>query len=219
VPLNEIFTRRFAELADYFASMPYQNYPHGISGRFVPDGFWRKWATSADSLIRASFGENSSHYQAFSSRLAKTDESEKSVKELFAIFASAKDDFEGGYVFDVDLRVSGEVFGDFVALARQALSDGHKEVAAVLASAALEDALKRFAVANKLNVDGKDMQNVVNALKGASLVGGAEKAMLETMPKLRNAALHAEWGKLSEIDVGGMLGVVQQFLQSKFSAP
>jgi len=33
----------------------------------------------------------------------------------------------------------------FVELAKIALSEGHKDVAAVLASAALEDALKRFA--------------------------------------------------------------------------
>jgi hypothetical protein len=217
VRLKETFTKRFAELHDYFASMPYQSYPQGIHGRYVPDGFWRKWATSADSLIRAACGETSSHYQAFSSQLAKTVDAEKSVKELYAVFAAAKDDFDGGYVFDVDLRVSGEVFGDFVALAKQALSDGHKDVAAVLASAALEDALKRFAVTNKLDVDGKDMQNVVNALKRASLVAGVQKSLLDTMPKLRNAALHAEWGKLSQAEVGSMLGFVEHFLLSNFS--
>lgn len=67
--LNEIFTRRFAELHDYFASMPYQNY-RSLSGRYVPDGHWRKWATSADSLIRAALGAHSSHYQVFSSQFA-----------------------------------------------------------------------------------------------------------------------------------------------------
>ncbi|MGF6879162.1 DUF4145 domain-containing protein [Paraburkholderia sp. MM5477-R1] len=216
--LTETFNRRFAELDDHFTAMPYHQYLHG-DGRFVPNGFWRKWATSADNLIRAVCGENSSHYRSFTAQFAKTSETEKSVKELYAIFAAAKDDFDGGYVFDVDLRVSGEVFGDFVALARQALSDGRKDVAAVLASAALEDALKRFAVANRLDVEGKDMQNVVNALKGASLVAGAQKSLLDAMPKLRNAAFHAEWGKLGEADVGSIIGFVEQFLLSKFSAP
>jgi hypothetical protein len=216
--LKETFSRRFAELEEYFAAMPYRNYG-SVTGRYVPDGFWRKWATSAENLIKAAFGDGSPHYKRFAELYAHTGQGEDSVKALHAVFAAAKDDFDGGYVFDVDLRVSGEVFGDFVGLARQALSDGHKDVAAVLATAALEDALKRFALINGLDVDGKSMQDVVNALKGAGLVAGAQKSLLDTMPKLRNAALHAEWSKLSEADVGSVLGFVEQFLLTKFSGP
>ncbi|KVD10046.1 hypothetical protein WK09_18220 [Burkholderia ubonensis] len=136
---------------------------------------------------------------------------------LDAIFRSAKDDFDGGYVFDVELRVSGEIFGDFVVLARQALSEGHKDVAAVLASAALEDALKRYAVVQGLEIDEKSMQDVVNLLKSAGLVGGAQKTLLDAMPKLRNFALHAQWDKLTEPDVNSIIGFVEQFLLNKFS--
>ncbi|KWI61995.1 DUF4145 domain-containing protein [Burkholderia ubonensis] len=136
---------------------------------------------------------------------------------LDAIFRSAKDDFDGGYVFDVELRVSGEIFGDFVVLARQALSEGHKDVAAVLASAALEDAIKRYAVVQGLEVGEKSMQDVVNLLKSAGLVGGAQKTLLDAMPKLRNFALHAQWDKLTEPDVNSIIGFVEQFLLNKFS--
>ena len=129
---------------------------------------------------------------------------------------SAKDDFDGGYVFNVDLRVSGEVFGDFVVLAKQALSNGKKDVAAVLACAALEDALKRYGAANGIAVGDKTMQDVVNALKGKGLVAGAQKSLLDTMPRIRNSALHAEWEKLSEPDVNSVIGFVEQFLLSKF---
>jgi hypothetical protein len=83
------------------------------------------------------------------------------VKVLQGIVSSAREDFRGGYVFDVDLRVSGEVFGDFVAMAKHALSDGHKDVAAVLACASLEDALKRYALANGLVVNENTMTEVV----------------------------------------------------------
>ncbi|WP_028226725.1 DUF4145 domain-containing protein [Paraburkholderia ferrariae] len=213
--LKETFAQRFAELHDMYKSMPFKDSPY--SGRYVPNGFWRKWATSAQNLIKAAFGEGSPHYKNFSHLYAKTNEREDEIGGLHAVFASAKEDFEGGFVFDVELRVSGEVFGDFVGLARQSLTEGHKHVAAVLASAALEDALKRFAIANGLDVDGRDMQNVVNALKGAGLVSGAQKSLLDTMPKLRNAAMHAEWEKLGESEVGSILGYVEQFLLTKFS--
>lgn len=171
--INETFRRRFSELENGFSTMPKQS-GHGFPA-FVPDGKWRQWATSAQSLIKAVFGEHSPHYQNFTSTYAKCKGAVSDVAALDAIFRSAKDDFDGGYVFDVELRVSGEIFGDFVVLARQALSEGHKDVAAVLASAALEDAIKRYAVVQGLEVGEKSMQDVVNLLKSAGLVGGAQK--------------------------------------------
>ncbi len=213
--LHTAFTTRFAELERSFAELPYESSEY--TGRYVPKGKWRQWATSAQSLIRAVFGESSPHYANFLALYEKCHGSEEEVGSLKAVFASAKEDFDGGYVFNVELRVSGEVFGDFVTLARQALNEGHKDVAAVLACAALEDALKRFAVVNGLAVSDKTMQEVVNALKSAGLVAGAQKTLLDAMPRIRNIAMHADWGKLSEPDVSSVIGFVEQFLLLQFS--
>ncbi len=214
--LKDTFSRRFTEHEAGFNSVPFVSY-RNTGGTYVPDGQWQKWATSAQNLVLAVFGEPSPHYKNFVAAYAACDGDDSKVKTLKALFLSAKEDFEGGYVFDVDLRVSGEVFGDFVALARQSLSEGHKDVAAVLACAALEDALKRFAQANGLEVDDKTMQEVVNSLKSKSLVAGAQKSLLDAMPRIRNLAMHAEWAKISEPDVSSVLGFVEQFLLSKFS--
>lgn len=215
--LKETFGRRFTELAASFGDINFL-IANQLQERYNEAGEWRQWATSAQNLIRAVFGEESPHYKNFATSYDRCNGFEGSVKGMKAIFLAAKDDFEGGYVFDVDLRVSGEVFGDFVVLARHALSEGHKDVAAVLASAALEDALKRYALANGLDAGEKSMQEVVNLLKGAGLVGGAQKTLLDAMPKLRNAALHAQWDKLTEPDVNSVIGFVEQFLLTKFSS-
>ncbi len=61
------------------------------------------------------------------------------------------------------------------------------------------------------------MQDVVNLLKSAGLVGSAQKTLLDAMPKLRNFALHAQWDKLTEPDVNSIIGFVEQFLLNKFS--
>ena len=217
IMLRDTFARRFKELQASFSFIQFQPYGDGMAGSFVPDGQWQKWATSVQNLILAVFGESSPHYQNFIRVYASCGGADNAVKTLNALFLSAKEDFEGGYVFDVDLRVSGEVFGDFIALARQSLAEGHKDVAAVLACAALEDALKRYAVANRISVDSKTMQEVVNALKAASLVAGAQKSLLDAMPRIRNLAMHADWSRISEPDVSSVLGFVEQFLLSKFS--
>ena len=214
--LKDTFSRRFEELEASYGSIPFRSY-QGQEGSYVPDGQWHKWATSAQNLIRAVFGEASPHYMNFVTLYAKCGGSDSSVRTLRALFQSAREDFEGGYVFDVDLRVSGEVFGDFVALARKTLSDGNKDVAAVLACAALEDSLKRYAQVNGLGINDKTMQEVVNSLKSKGLVVGAQKSLLDAMPRIRNLAMHAEWEKISEPDVSSVIGFVEQFLLTKFS--
>ena len=213
--LNELFSKRFQELKDESDSIPFE---HRDYGRFyVRGGNWEKWTTSAESLIKAVFGTDSPHYLNFASALKDCNGRGDNIKALQAIFMSAKEAYEGGYVFNVELSISGEIFGDFVVLAKQSLAEGYKDVAAVLASAALEDALKRYAKVNGINVDDAVMTKVIGAIKSAGLVSGARKSMLDAMPKIRNYAMHAEWDKVSEPDVNSIIGFVEQFLLTEFS--
>ena len=183
----------------------------------MASGKWEAWATSAQNLIKAVFGENSPHYGNFTDAFKHCVGDERHIKKLQGIFSGAKEDFESGCVFNVELRIPGEVFGDFIVLAKQSLSEGYKDVAAVLASAALEDSLKRYAQVNGLNIENKKMTEVINALKSEGLVSGAQKSLLDAMPKIRNFALHADWEKISEPDVNSIIGYVEQFLLSKFT--
>ena len=61
------------------------------------------------------------------------------------------------------------------------------------------------------------MSEIINALKSKRLVSGAQKSLLEAMPKIRNAALHADWEKISEPEVNSVIGFVEQFLLQNFS--
>ncbi len=130
----------------------------------------------------------------------------------------AESDYQAGLATSLRIEVAGEIFGDFVMLAKAALAENHVSVAAVLACAALEDALKRYARSSGLNVDDADMQQVVNALKGAGLVGGAQKTMLDAMPKIRDWAMHANWDKLTAADAGSVIGFVEQFVAAACDA-
>ncbi len=215
--LNDTFQRRFDELAAQYKQMPWKTYDEDF-GQSAPSGAWHKWATSALNIIRAVFGENSPHYEHFVSGIAKCNGFDYQVDRLHGVFLSAKEDFEGGYVFNIDLQVSGEVFGDFVVMAKEALAENHVDVAAVLACAALEDALKRFAAVNALQVSEKNMTEVINALKSKGLVSGAQKSLLAVMPKIRDYALHADWEKITAPDISSVIGFVEQFLLSHFTA-
>lgn len=185
-------------------------------GRWLDDGAWSKWSTNALTLIETVFGTQSTTFQNLD-RVCKAYQGGPDSKDkAFGIFRAAKEDFEKGFTRQLEKQISGEIFGDFVVLAKTALAEGKKDVAAVLACAALEDALKRYATLNGLDAGGKTMDNVVGMLKSAGLVQGAQKSLLDAMPRVRNCAMHADWAKISEPEVHSVISFVESFLQTKF---
>ena len=159
---DALITRRFVELE---AQIDALRVSRGDFSSSYDTSAWQQWATSAQHLLRVAFGEISPHYQNFSAAYEKCHGREYEVDALKGVFRAAKADYEGGYAFSMQALISGEVYGDFVALAKRALSEGAKDVGAVLACAALEDALKRFALMNGLDVSGKSMQDIYIFIK------------------------------------------------------
>ena len=183
-------------------------------GIFYDSEKWHQWSTSALHLLQLAFGTQSVHFQNFK----KIYESPRiyPLDEASGVLAAAKEDYEGGYVTSLQTAISGEIFGDFVALAKQSLADKHKDVAAVLACAALEDALKRYASAHGINVDNKKMRNVIKDLASKGLIVGTQKSLLDQMSNIRNLAMHAKWDKFTPADVNSVIGYVEQFLLIHF---
>jgi hypothetical protein len=167
-------------------------------------------------LISAIFGEESAHFRNFSSAYKEFRGYATDVLPVRGVFLAAKSDYDGGYLFSLQMAIAGEVFADFVTAAKHALGTGQKDVAAVLSCAALEDALKRFAQLQGLMVQNKDMAETINALKSASLLAGPQKSLVDVMPKIRNAAMHADWANITAQDVGSVIGFVEQFLLTRF---
>lgn len=140
------------------------------------------------------------------------------INHLQGLLREVAAEIRSGRVRDLQQQARGEVFGDFLTGARSALTDGFKDVAAVLACGALEDALKRYAAASGLDVQDKDMSMVVSALKAAGLVKGPQGALLQGFVKIRNKAFHAQWESVDQADVQSVIGFAQEFLLTRFPA-
>lgn len=184
-------------------------------------GKGRQWTSSVRSLVRCISGTASDHY-AECSRICDAPEVlyDDNMQALRGILNSAKDDYESGFIFNLESRISGEVLSDFTAMARQIIdgedpsgdAEGRKNVAAVLACSALEDTLKRYALLNGLEVENKDMHTVINALKSKGLLQGAESKHLGSLVKIRDSAMHANWGRILETDVKDVIYRVNTLL-------
>ena len=179
------------------------------------DKGWHKWITQVMHLLEQTFTKESPHHKNFA-EIQNYCLEDSRLEASLDVFLAAKNDFEDGHLSSLAAVIAAEVLGDFLALARAALAEGNKDVAAVLACAALEDALKRFARENGLNVDDKVMQEVVGSLKSRGLVGGAQKTLLDVMPKIRDYAMHANWDKIRAEDVSSVIGFTEEFIDQHF---
>lgn len=133
------------------------------------------------------------------------------------VLRSTKDDIKAGLITNIVIQASGAVIGDFLAIAKNELKGGNKDVAAVLASAALEDALKRKADELGVKTENKDLSVIINALKAQGFFSGAETPIVSSYVKLRNSAMYADWTKIQGTDVGSLIGFLEPFLVKNFS--
>jgi uncharacterized protein YutE (UPF0331/DUF86 family) len=138
--------------------------------------------------------------------------------EITGTLRNYRSEVEEGIVASIQKQAQGEVLSDFISLSKQALQEGSKDVAAVLACAALEDCLKKFARSQGLDADDKDMSEVINILKSKELLKQPESKIAQSYVTFRNKAFHADWNKIGEPEVGSAIGFVENFLLTHFSA-
>ena len=186
---------------------------------YVDRDLWIGWATSCENLLSDVYGRRSKFLERFLEVIEYCYDEPKAhyVLQLHALFRSAKNEYINGYN-DINMQITGVVLGNFTALTKEALSAGHDHVAAVLGSAALEDTLKRYAMSKGISSADAAMTEVINALKAKRLLPSGTLRALQPMPKLRNLALHANWDKLSSVEIVSLIAFVEAFLIKHFHA-
>lgn len=155
--------------------------------------------------------------QIVSKKYSTEYELRKTCHMVYGILSSVKNDIEAGLIASIVIQASGAVIGDFLAVAKNELKAGNKDVAAVLASAAIEDSLKRKADEFGIKTENKDLSAVINALKSQGFFSGAEAPIVSSYVKLRNSAMHADWTKIQGTDVSSLIGFLEPFLVKNFS--
>ncbi len=136
---------------------------------------------------------------------------------LIGQLKAIKSDIEKDLISNLEKQTIGSVVADFISLAKSSAEDGNKDVASVLAAAAIEDSLKRYGMLNELQVDDKDMSEVINALKAKGLLKGPQASIVTSYTKLRNKAFHAEWDKIEMADVKSLIGFTEGFILKNLS--
>lgn len=181
------------------------------------------------SILAAVYGPQSTQMRAFQDRLKKGtgrhDNADHSyamrvARDIEGAVGAAIADLEAGIASPKGTRAKGEVLGDFVTLAREALDRNDSSadrVAAVLAAGALEETLKQLGMSAGLDVYGRPMRAVIEKLKEADLLSGPEFSLAHGLVGFRDKALHAQFDDLSRGTTESALAFVEAVLLSKFA--
>lgn len=182
----------------------------GRAMEYVSFAATKGWGTSVLSLLRQAFGMESAHTQQFDAAFTSFDGYLSSFRLLYAIFSSAKEDYEGGYIFSLRGLVKAEVLSDALEQAGELLTSGYKDPACVLIGVSLEIAVKELASRHSLPVAKLDKMNADLCKAGAYNV--AKQKQITAWADLRNKAAHGDWTAYSAEDIRDMRSGVLRFL-------
>lgn len=163
----------------------------------------RSYMEGADSILRNK--EGSAHRLFMHARGAVAS----TIREL-----------ENGLVANLRTSIEGELLGDLVGLAKEALSqntDETKNVAAVLSAAAFEDTVRRLGEEKASVRDRPKLEAVLAELKNAGVLKGGTPSLANAMLKFRNDSLHANWQLVSRAQVESCLALTDSLLTEHFS--
>ncbi len=183
--------------------------------------------TGALTLMTVVYGSDSEQIKALLNRrdevaAMKLSESHKKfylTESVAGALKSLEEDVAAGVLSSIERKVTSDVLSDLIQLARAALeegTDGAKNVAAVLAAAAFEDALRRIARQHAGLIGQDKLADVVTALKDAGLLVAPQLGIAQSYLNFRNRALHADWAAIDRTAVESCLGFVEQLLLKHF---
>jgi len=196
----------------------------GKVGRKETHNILQACYSSAIGICEELYGRNSLQLQDLQERAKKLREVSPhagSMDEEIALVIkgtldNAQTEIEEGVITSIYRQAVGSVIVDFISLADTALQEDQKDVAAVLAAAALEDAMKSKAEELGIETEGRDLSDIISALKSVSFLGGPQAKVVSSYIPFRNKALHAEWEKILKPEVAGLIAFLKQFAVEAF---
>ncbi|MBV6628296.1 MAG: DUF4145 domain-containing protein [Rivularia sp. (in: Bacteria)] len=176
----------------------------------------------AHSLLIKVYGTDSQVYYGFETQMSNyidpniSHDTHDTLEIILGKLEYLKTEIELGLLQSLEQEISGEIYGDLLLMARSAIDNDAKDTAAVLCSAALEEATKKLAFLNDINIENKSLTEVTNALKTKGLIKGIQSKLFSTYISIRNKAAHADWNKIEQPDVKSMIAFTEEFIAKHF---
>jgi len=135
------------------------------------------------------------------------------IFQMQGLLTSAREEFEHGLLGRIEYIVAAATFDDFLDHAASYHKGDRKIEASVLASAVLEDTVKKIASKNQLTVTGRSLEPLIDELVKAGVFTPVKAKRVKGFAAVRNHALHAEWDNFDIRDVGELIAGTRELLE------
>jgi hypothetical protein len=217
--MASLFSKRFAELADQFASVQATirvAYDPVLqeNRQTLDEAAFGGWCIKVKSLLDKVCGPESVEFREFHAAITMSYfGAVELAKYGKAAFDAARENFDGGYLSSVRNMVRAEVFGSELEQAEELLKSGYAAAAAVIAGTVLETTLRdlcaKHGIAPSTSLDAMN-----SALAKASEYSNLVQKQVTAMAGVRNAAAHGDKIKFRAEDVEPMIREIGRFIDS-----
>jgi uncharacterized protein YutE (UPF0331/DUF86 family) len=194
----------------------YDSYPYWVPKVRIPD--FRGWLTSAYSFIHFVSPSNTPIVSECD-RLMTDEHLKQGVPSntlvlMLGLLKGAKDEWDNGSLGKIEYIFAGETFDNFLDHASEYHKGNKRIEASVLASAVLEDTMKKIATKNGVDADGKTLDPLIDDLVKANVFTPVKAKSIKAYAGVRNLALHAEWDKFDISDVGKLIAGTKELIEN-----
>lgn len=212
--VDAIVKRRFEELTEKAEKVQAARETTEYGGHTIPGGPFHEWATNVQSLLARTLGPTSVHCQNFDKLAGQFRGYEHEFENCRAVFMAAREDYEGGYLFNVTALAKADALADAFSQGRELLRAGYKDPACVLARVALEVALKELAHEHGTPFGKLERMNA--ELCKANVYNMAKQKQITAWADIGNKAAHGQWDQYDKNDARAMLDGVESLVADFF---
>jgi hypothetical protein len=180
----------------------------------------------ATSMLTALYGAQSTQLRVFMEGQNQLSRARQGISPVansdhaLGAIKNAKAELEAGMIASLRVLVTGEMLAELVRIGKEILetnTEEAKNVAAVLVAAAYEDLIRRMGEEFASLSGRPKMEDVVNALKSASVLKGGEVTVALGFLKFRNDSLHAHWTNVSRAQAESCVAFIEGLIVKHFS--
>lgn len=180
-----------------------------------------KVITMARAAIEHISGRSSAYTRRAEEILATKEWAIHKMINLLGVVESLREDLQAGHLQDVAELIHGELFGDFLEMARHLLDEGYKDPAAVIAGSSLEAHLRqlceKIGIATEITSQTEPYPKKADAmnvdLASASAYSKLDQKNITAWLDLRNKAAHGRYNEYTKEQVSLMVAGVHDFIR------
>ncbi|MBN4074132.1 hypothetical protein JYT61_01075 [bacterium AH-315-E10] len=169
----------------------------------LPHNTVNKTLTRSLACIERVSGGQSEYYKQADNYVTKGGYPGYICREVIGVLEALHDDVEAGCMVTYEELIHGDMFSDFLEMARHLCSAGYKDAAAVIAGSSLEVHLKNLCVRYNIEIhtekNGKQIPKKADTLNAdlarESAYTKSDQKSITAWLGLRNDAAHGDYGE------------------------